>query len=249
MREHDGAWVGWPGAPGDAPEPFEADGMHLVPVADQAEEIEDYYEGFSQRHALAALPRRHRPAEFHRPWWEAYVAGQPAVRRRRRRPRPPSGATVWVHDYQLQLVPGMLRELRPDLRIGFFIHIPFPPLRDLRAAARGAGRSSRACSAPTCSASSARPTPTTSCGPAAGSGADDPPGRRRRPGTPAGNGYARGTRGGVPDLDRRGGARPSSPAPRTSASGPRRSATSSATRASSCSASTGSTTPRASCTG
>ncbi len=36
-------------------------------------------------------------------------------------------ALVWVHDYQLQLVPAMLRELRPDLRIGFFLHIPFPP--------------------------------------------------------------------------------------------------------------------------
>jgi trehalose 6-phosphate synthase len=37
------------------------------------------------------------------------------------------GAMVWVHDYQMQLVPAMLRELRPDLRIGFFLHIPFPP--------------------------------------------------------------------------------------------------------------------------
>ena len=36
-------------------------------------------------------------------------------------------ATVWVQDYQMQLVPKMLRELRPDLRIGFFLHIPFPP--------------------------------------------------------------------------------------------------------------------------
>ena len=34
---------------------------------------------------------------------------------------------MWVHDYHLQLVPGMLRALRPDLRIGFFLHIPFPP--------------------------------------------------------------------------------------------------------------------------
>src|SRR5256885_1972028 len=37
------------------------------------------------------------------------------------------GATVWVHDYHLQLVPMMLRGLRPDVRIGFFLHIPFPP--------------------------------------------------------------------------------------------------------------------------
>ena len=36
------------------------------------------------------------------------------------------GGTVWVQDYQLQLVPKMLRELRPDLTIGFFNHIPFP---------------------------------------------------------------------------------------------------------------------------
>lgn len=39
----------------------------------------------------------------------------------------PPGATVWVHDYQLQLVPRMLRDARPDLTIGFFLHIPFPP--------------------------------------------------------------------------------------------------------------------------
>ena len=38
----------------------------------------------------------------------------------------PSGAAVWVHDYQLQLVPAMLRKSRPDLRIGFFLHVPFP---------------------------------------------------------------------------------------------------------------------------
>jgi trehalose 6-phosphate synthase len=38
----------------------------------------------------------------------------------------PAGALVWVHDYQLQLVPAMLRKARPDLRIGFFLHVPFP---------------------------------------------------------------------------------------------------------------------------
>ncbi|MCU1366615.1 MAG: bifunctional alpha,alpha-trehalose-phosphate synthase (UDP-forming)/trehalose-phosphatase, partial [Ilumatobacteraceae bacterium] len=37
------------------------------------------------------------------------------------------GATVWVHDYHLLLVPAMLRHLRPDVVIGFFLHIPFPP--------------------------------------------------------------------------------------------------------------------------
>ncbi|MFO0649724.1 MAG: bifunctional alpha,alpha-trehalose-phosphate synthase (UDP-forming)/trehalose-phosphatase [Polyangiales bacterium] len=36
------------------------------------------------------------------------------------------GAAVWVHDYHLMLVPGLLRALRPDLRVGFFLHVPFP---------------------------------------------------------------------------------------------------------------------------
>ncbi|RVT85372.1 glucosylglycerol-phosphate synthase [Rhodobacteraceae bacterium CCMM004] len=36
------------------------------------------------------------------------------------------GAVVWIHDYNLWLVPGYLRQLRPDLRISFFHHTPFP---------------------------------------------------------------------------------------------------------------------------
>ena len=39
-----------------------------------------------------------------------------------------TGDEIWVHDYQLFLVPGMLRRLLPDARIGFFLHIPFPAL-------------------------------------------------------------------------------------------------------------------------
>ena len=75
--------------------------------------------------------------------------GQPPFRRRRGRARAPRAPLVWVHDYQLQLVPRMLRELRPDLTIGFFNHIPFPaygiysqlPWR--RQIARGAARRRR----------------------------------------------------------------------------------------------------------
>jgi len=45
----------------------------------------------------------------------------------------PEGSTVWVHDYQLALVPALLRAQRPDLRIGFFWHIPWPAAEHLRA--------------------------------------------------------------------------------------------------------------------
>lgn len=37
-----------------------------------------------------------------------------------------SDDVLWVHDYQLMLLPGMIREQRPDAKIGFFLHIPFP---------------------------------------------------------------------------------------------------------------------------
>ena len=125
MRSAGGAWVGWPGAAGDAPEPFDTNGMHLVSVSLSEEEVADYYEGFCNAtlwplyHDVIAQP------EFRRPWWDAYVR----VNRRYAEvvvAQAARGATVWVHDYQLQLVPGMVRELRADVRIGHFTHIPFP---------------------------------------------------------------------------------------------------------------------------
>jgi trehalose 6-phosphate synthase len=126
MRANEGLWVGWPGGTDADVEPFQHDGMTLDPIALSADEIEAFYEGFSNAtiwplyHDLIAKP------EFHREWWDSYVD----VNRRfaeRAAARAAKDATVWVQDYQLQLVPQLVRELRPDLRIGFFLHIPFPP--------------------------------------------------------------------------------------------------------------------------
>jgi alpha,alpha-trehalose-phosphate synthase [UDP-forming] len=125
VREAAGAWVGWPGDAGPAPEPFDSEGMHLVGVALSAAEVRDFYEGFCNATLWPLYHDVIAPPEFRRPWWDAYVA----VNRRFAQAAAAQaalGATVWVHDYQLQLVPGMLRELRSDVRIGFFNHIPFP---------------------------------------------------------------------------------------------------------------------------
>ncbi len=125
MRKSDGAWVGWAGKPDLELEPFDADGTHLVPITLSAEEVELYYEGFSNDtiwplyHDVIAAPR------YRREWWNAYVA----VNRRFAEAAAEVAAedgTVWVQDYQLQLVPQFLREKRPDLTIGYFHHIPFP---------------------------------------------------------------------------------------------------------------------------
>jgi trehalose 6-phosphate synthase len=126
LRANDGVWIGWPGGTEQDLEPLEDDGMRLLPVSMTPAEIVGHYEGFSNGtiwplyHDLVAKP------EFHREWWDTYqqvnqrFAEQAAEVASR-------GGTVWVQDYQLQLVPQLLRELRPDLRIGFYLHIPFPP--------------------------------------------------------------------------------------------------------------------------
>ncbi|MFC4586914.1 alpha,alpha-trehalose-phosphate synthase (UDP-forming) [Sphaerisporangium corydalis] len=126
MQRRDGAWLGWHGAPGEELKPFEHDGMNLIPVPLSASEVELYYEGFSNAtlwplyHDVVATPI------YSRVLWDAYRA----VNERFARAAADiaaENAVVWVQDYQLQLVPSMLRALRPDLKIGFFLHIPFPP--------------------------------------------------------------------------------------------------------------------------
>ncbi|WP_372669956.1 alpha,alpha-trehalose-phosphate synthase (UDP-forming) [Amycolatopsis kentuckyensis] len=127
LRSRKGAWVGWPGIPDVDVEEFDDDGLVLHPVSLSADEVRDYYEGFSN---ATLWPLYHDVVErpvFDRVWWNSYVK----VNRRFAQASADvaaQGATVWIQDYQLQLVPAMLRELRPDLRIGFFLHIPFPPV-------------------------------------------------------------------------------------------------------------------------
>jgi len=126
LRETKGVWVGWPGSVLDSEDTFDVDGLTVRPVNIGDEEFELYYEGMSNGtlwplyHDLVAKPA------FHREWWDAYTR----VNKRFAEAAAECtehGGVVWVQDYQLQLVPAMLRDLRPDIRIGFFLHIPFPP--------------------------------------------------------------------------------------------------------------------------
>jgi len=126
MKSNGGAWIGWHGAADEKVKDFDHNGMHLVPVPLSNDEVEEYYEGFSNATLWPLYHDVVAPPEFHREWWDSYVR----VNRRfaeKAAKVANEGAVVWVQDYQLQLVPTMLRELRPDLRIGFFLHIPFPP--------------------------------------------------------------------------------------------------------------------------
>jgi trehalose 6-phosphate synthase len=126
LRGTDGVWVGGVGQPGNVVVPADHEGIALRSVSITPSEYDDFYVGFANRTLWPLYHDAIRTPSFERRWWHAYetinrryaeAAAEVAGRR----------ATVWVHDYHLQLVPKLLRALRPDLRIGFFLHIPFPP--------------------------------------------------------------------------------------------------------------------------
>lgn len=135
LRRRRGAWVGWPGLIDDGTqaettvhdEPILQDELQLHPVRLSADDVAEYYEGFSNAtlwplyHDVIVKPR------YLREWWERYVDVNRRFAEATSRAAA-RGAIVWVQDYQLQLVPKMLRTMRPDLTIGFFLHIPFPPV-------------------------------------------------------------------------------------------------------------------------
>lgn len=126
MRARKGAWIGWHGAPDERLSPFEHEDIHLIPISLSAQEVEEYYEGFSNGTLWPLYHDVIAPPQFHREWWDSYVDVNQRFAKKAAKVAAP-GATVWIQDYQLQLVPLLLRGLRPDLKIGFFLHIPFPP--------------------------------------------------------------------------------------------------------------------------
>lgn len=126
LRSRGGAWVGWPGSAGRVPRPFVLDGIDIRPVSLSDHEVRQTYHGMSNATLWPLYHDAIRTPEFSGAWWSEYVR----VNRRfaeKAAACAGSGDVVWIHDFHLQLVPAMLRDLRPELRIGFFLHIPFPP--------------------------------------------------------------------------------------------------------------------------
>ncbi len=125
-------WIGWPGDITRQPEPVrrkiaaELEAMRAVPVYITQGEIARYYDGFANGvlwplcHYLLDKVR----VDAQRDWLvyrqinerfaDAVVAQYVP------------GDRIWIHDYQLALLPGLLRARLPSARIGFFLHIPFP---------------------------------------------------------------------------------------------------------------------------
>ncbi len=136
-KEYDLTWIGWPG--GIFPEPGRRDEVErllvqehgCVPVFLSEEEVEGHYEGFSNSSVWPLLHYMPNFMRYDPAWWEQYrIVNQRFADRALEMARP--GDLVWVHDYQLLLVPAMLHEKMPDLKIGFFLHTPFPSFETFR---------------------------------------------------------------------------------------------------------------------
>ncbi|MGZ8491943.1 MAG: alpha,alpha-trehalose-phosphate synthase (UDP-forming) [Gemmatirosa sp.] len=124
-------WIGWSGTPAELPAPVRQDIAHRLAEVDalgvplREREIAAFYERFANGVLWPILHDQDEHPDPDPDDWTTYRrvnARYADVVAAEARP----GDRVWVHDYHLMLVPRLLRELRPDLRIGFFLHTPFP---------------------------------------------------------------------------------------------------------------------------
>ncbi len=126
-----GVWLGWPGDVSrfSTDQRAELDRLlaaqAIVPVHLSRDEVERYYHGFSNRVLWPLFHYLIDRVPVDTTGWSAYRQVNAAFADAAAREYRP-GDTIWVHDYQLLLVPALLRERLPDARIGFFLHIPFP---------------------------------------------------------------------------------------------------------------------------
>ncbi len=131
-RDSNGLWIGWTGLTAEET-PAELKSEINKAVADQQcaaveltqEDMDGFYYGFSNRTIWPLFHYFMEYAEFDNNYWEIYKSvnqkfAQVVLE------NIADGDTVWVHDYQLMLLPQMIKKERPDVSIGFFLHIPFP---------------------------------------------------------------------------------------------------------------------------
>jgi trehalose 6-phosphate synthase/phosphatase len=129
-RQGDNLWIGWPGifVQDEAEEDHIREELredNMAPVFLTEAEIRDFYEGFSNSTLWPTFHYFSEFAEYEQTHWDAYVQVNQKFCEAVLAHAGPED-TIWVHDYQLLLLPEMLRKARPEASIGFFLHIPFP---------------------------------------------------------------------------------------------------------------------------
>jgi trehalose 6-phosphate synthase/phosphatase len=134
LRPHEqsgGLWIGWAGAPEQLTTDQRAQldeqlaAMRLVGIPLTDDQVTRYYEGFSNGVLWPLFHYLVDQIPLHVRDWEPYLEVNELFADRVAQHYQP-GDLIWVHDYQLLLLPELLRKRLPDARIGFFLHIPFP---------------------------------------------------------------------------------------------------------------------------
>lgn len=125
-------WIGWSGST-EKLEPEDAERLQqemerhrLAPVALDPKEAAGFHAGYANRvlwPVFHSLPGRVPPRID---GWEQYASANAAFANAVLQHSKP-GEVIWVQDYQLMLVPHLVRAARPSAPIAFFLHIPFPP--------------------------------------------------------------------------------------------------------------------------
>ncbi len=131
-QNSESVWIGWAGIASDDLDAATemkikelSEKEKCIPVSLSEQELEEYYYGFSNRILWPLFHYFTEYAHFEGVFWETYKKVNEKFAEEVLKHLKP-GDKVWVHDYQLLLVPQLIKEKRPDVSIGFFLHIPFP---------------------------------------------------------------------------------------------------------------------------
>lgn len=135
-KEGENIWIGWPGNTIEDPEQraeiiLELHELKMAPVFLSKLDVEEFYEGFSNETLWPAFHYFTQYMSYNPDHWEAYVRVNEKFCEAILKKAGPED-TIWVHDYQLLLLPKMLREKLPNATIAFFQHIPFPSYEIIR---------------------------------------------------------------------------------------------------------------------
>ena len=139
IHESDNAlWIGWPGVSKEELNETQVDQiqkslreMNFKPVHLDNEQVENFYLGLSNKSIWPLFHYFKQNVVFDENQWNAYVQVNEQFAQAIIEEIKP-GDTLWVHDYQLMLVPKLIRQKVPDITIGFFLHIPFPSFEIFR---------------------------------------------------------------------------------------------------------------------
>ncbi|SRR5579875_552496 len=144
QKVSDHLWVGWPGlsVPNKIKEKLKSKILHefkSVPVFLDEKVIQKFYNGFCNKTLYPLLSYFTSHVVYNNDYWTSYIRTNEIFCKNVLEVIKPSDV-VWIHDYHLMLLPKLLRQKMPDLRIGFFLHIPFPSYEIFRLLPRKWGK-------------------------------------------------------------------------------------------------------------